>query len=153
MSLYTTDDVAYLDRAKSANQTGDNCPVLQEPNMVDKRPWMAHALMELLQLQRIGILEPGIGDFSVTDNTLKTTGRVLCSVKHRYLPSPSLSALSGGGVQIIWTNGNKAVEVSVFPEDDVTLASLFNNALIEAVDLGPADYAKVNESLAELMGL
>jgi len=104
-------------------------------------------------MQRVGRVEPGIGDFRITDDTLKSAGRVLCGIRHRYLPNPSLSTLSGGGVQITWTNGKSAVEISVLPDDDVALAVLVNDTLAKAVELRPSDYDQMNQCLADLVGL
>jgi hypothetical protein len=153
MSSHCLESGAYLDRATAAQQSFVSDSVLQEPLMVDKRPWLAHAFMELLQLQRVGRVEPGIGDFRVTDETLKSAGRVLCGIRHRHLPNPSLSTLSGGGVQITWTNGENAVEISVLPGDDVALALLVNDALTKSVELRPSDYDQMNQCLADLVGL
>jgi hypothetical protein len=153
MSLHCLETGAYLDRATAAQQTFVSDSVLQEPLMVDKRPWLAYAFMELLEMQRVGRVEPGIGDFRITDDTLKSAGRVLCGIRHRYLPNPSLSTLSGGGVQITWTNGKSAVEISVLPDDDVALAVLVNDTLAKAVELRPSDYDQMNQCLADLVGL
>src|SRR5260370_27738629 len=95
---------ACLDRTKPQQQKSTIESVLHVPRMVDRRPWLAHAFTELLKLQRTGRLEPGIGDFRVTDETLNTAGRVLGSIKYRYLPNPSLYALPGGGIQITWSS-------------------------------------------------
>ncbi len=154
MSLNCPESAAYLDRVTPEEPAVATNSVLQEPLMVDKRPWLAHAFTELLELQRNGKLEPGIGDFRVTDDTLKIAGRVLFSVKHRYLPNPSLSTLSGGGVQITWSNGSQAVEVSVLPgEGGIGLALLTDDVLTKAVELGPSQYDPMNQRLADLVGL
>ncbi len=153
MSLNCRESDTCLDQTTAAGQTFIDDPVLQQPSLVDKRPWLAYAFMELLQLQRVGRIEPGIGDFRVTDDTLKSAGRVLCSIRHRYLPNPSLSTLSGGGIQITWTNGKNAVEVSVLPDQSVALAHLVNDALTKAVELGPAHYDQMNQCLRDLVGL
>jgi len=153
MSAACPENGVYLDRITATQQTFANDSFLEEPLLVDMRPWLAHAFMELLKLQRNGTLEPGIGDFRVTEDTLKSAGRVLCGIRHRYLPNPSLSTLSGGGVQITWANGANAVEVSVLPGEDITLAHLVNDALIKAVELTPAAYNDMNQCLADLVGL
>jgi hypothetical protein len=80
-------------------------------------------------------------------------GRILGSIKYRYLPSPSVFALSGGGVQITWSNGADAVEVSLFPGEGAGVARLRGDVPIKAVELGAAEYDKVNDFLADLLGL
>jgi hypothetical protein len=153
MNFIGPENCPYLDRAKPHCEKFATDSVFEVPRIVDKRPWLAHAFTELMQVQRGGRLEAGIGDFRVTDDTLNMAGRILGSIKHRYLPSPSLSALSGGGVQITWSNGADAVEVSVFPREGVGVARLVDDVPTKAVELGAAEYDRMNEFLAELLGL
>jgi len=145
---------AYLDKVKPEQQVIDIDSVFDSPRLVDKRPWLAHAFTELLQVQRRGRFEPGVGDFRVSDRTLNTAGRVLGSIICRYLPNPSLFALSGGGIQINWANGPEAVEVSIFPGEGIPVgvARLSDDVPIKAVELGVAEYERVNEFLADFMG-
>jgi hypothetical protein len=153
MSIIAPESCPYLDRVRPNDQLmplPDSAFHL--PRMVDKRPWLAHAFTELLRIQRVGRLEPGIGDFRITDDTLNMTGRVLGSVRYRFLPNPSVSPLSGGGLQITWRNGVEAVEVSVFPGEGVGLARLIEDMPIEAKELEAGEYSQVNEFLAELIG-
>jgi hypothetical protein len=153
MSLICPENCAYLDRVKPTRDESWTDSVFELPRMVDKRPWLAHAFTELMRVQRCGRLDPGVGDFRVTDDTLNMAGRILGSIKHRYLPSPSLSALSGGGLQITWSNGAGAVEVSVFPLEGVGVARLVDDVPIKAVELGVAEYGQMNAILADLLGL
>jgi hypothetical protein len=153
MTFVGPENCPNFDRVKRDYQQFVAESVFEVPQMVDKRPWLAHAFTELMQVQHTGKLEHGIGDFRVTDDTLNMAGRILGSIRHRYLPSPSLSALSGGGVQIIWSNGAGAVEVSVFPHEGVGVARLVDDVPVKAVELGAAEYAKMNEFLAELLSL
>lgn len=152
MSLLCPENCAYLDRATPQRENLWADSVFELPRMVDKRPWLAHAFTELLKVQHSGRVEPGIGDFRVTDGTLNIAGKVLGSIKYRFLPNPSLFALSGGGIQIIWSSGPDAVEVSVFPTEEVGVARLVDDAPIEAKELGAAEYGKINEFLANLVG-
>lgn len=146
---------ANLDRVRPEQQEAfDIDSVFDSPRLVDKRPWLAHAFTQLLQVQRRGRYEPGVGDFRVSDQTLNTAGRVLGSIVFRNLPSPSLFALSGGGIQITWTNGLEALEVSIFPGDDmpVGVARLSNDEPIKAVELVVGEYERVNQCLADFLG-
>src|SRR5579863_6665153 len=151
MTFIGPENCPNFDRVKRDHQQFVAESVFELPRMIDKKPWLAHAFTELMQVQRSGKLEPGIGDFQVTDDTLNMAGRILGSIRHRYLPSPSRSALSGGGVQITWSNGADAVEVSVFPREGVGVAWLAGDVPIEAVELGADEYGKMNEYLAELL--
>ena len=152
MNLTCPEAGVYLDKAKPERPTFRTDSVFQSPQMVDKRPWLAHAFTELLQVQRSGKFEPGIGDFRVSDKTLNTAGRILGSIRCRYLPSPSVFALSGGGIQINWANRAQAVEVSVFPDAGVGVARLVDDVPIKAVELGAAEYWRMNDFLADFMG-
>lgn len=153
MNFIGPENCPCFDVATPLRQTFSVDSVFEVPRMVDKRPWLAHAFTELIRVQRTGRLEPGIGDFRVTDDTLNMAGRILGSIRHRYLPSPSVSALSGGGVQITWNNGADAVEVSVFPREGVGVARLVDDIPIKAVELGAAEYCRMDEYLADLLGL
>jgi hypothetical protein len=153
MTFIGPENCPNFDRVKRDYQQFAAESFFELPRMVDKRPWLAHAFTELMQVQHAGRLEPGIGDFQVTDDTLNMAGRILGSIRHRYLPSPSLSALSGGGVQITWSNGGDAVEVSVFPREGVGVARLVDDVPVKAVELGAAEYGKMNEFLADLLSL
>jgi hypothetical protein len=142
----------YLDRAKPDIQDLSTESVFIFPRMVDKRPWLAHAFTELLQVQRRGRFEQGIGDFSVSDETLNMAGRILGSIKYRSLPTPSVSVLSGGGIQIAWANGQEAVEVSVFPGEGVGVARLVDDTPTKVRELGAAEYGELNDFLTDFVG-
>ncbi len=152
MTFVSRDNAAYFDRVKLDCQIPAIDSVFELPQMVDKRPWLAHAFTELLHIQKTGKVEPGIGDFQVTDETLNTAGRILGSIKFRYLPSPTVFALPGGGVQITWSNGPGTVEVSVFPRE-VGAARLVDDIPVKVVELGAAEYDKMNDFLADLLSL
>jgi hypothetical protein len=152
MSLICPENCAYLDRVTPECRTLATDSVFELPRMVDKRPWLAHAFTELLQAQDAGRIAPGIGDFRITDDTLNMAFRVLGSIKYRFLPNPSVSALSGGGVQITWASGANAIEVSVFPGEGVGAARLVDDAPQKVLDLGAAEYGQVNELLADFVG-
>jgi len=141
----------YLDRAKTDFQEFSTESVFYFPRMVDKRPWLAHAFTELLQVQRRGRFEPGIGDFRVKDETLNMAGRILGSIKFRSLPTPSLSVLPGGGIQIAWASGPDTVEVSIFPGEGVGVARLVDDAPMKVKELGAAEYGELNEFLADFV--
>lgn len=151
MSFICPENCAYLDRVTPECRTLAADSVFELPRMVDKRPWLAHAFTELLRVQDAGRLAPGIGDFRVTEDTLTMAFRVLGSIKYRYLPNPSISALSGGGVQITWATGAEAIEVSVFPGEGVGVARLIDDAPQKVVDLGAADYEQMNDFLADFV--
>jgi len=153
MSIISPENCALLDRTKVSHQpVAAMDSVFQVPRMVDKRPWLAHAFTELLQAQRAGRVDAGVGDFRVTDETLNMAGRVLGSIRFRFLPNPSISPLPGGGIQITWSNGGNAVEVSVFPDEGVGVAHLIEDVPVEATELGPSEYGRMNGFLADLIG-
>jgi len=152
MNFFCPENCAYLDRVNPHRDTLWSDSVFEVPRMVDKRPWLAHAFTELLQVQGAGRVAPGIGDFQITDETLNMAFRVLGSIKYRFLPNPSVSALSGGGLQITWASGADAIEVSVFPGEGVGVARLIDDAPQKVMDLGAADYGQVNELLADFVG-
>jgi hypothetical protein len=153
MNILSPENCALLDRTKLNDQPmAAMDSVFQVPRMVDRRPWLAHAFTELLQAQRIGRVDAGIGDFRLTDDTLNMAGRVLGSVRFRFLPSPSISALPGGGIQITWSNGGDALEVSVFPDEGVGVAHLVDDVPVEATELKSSEYGRMNVFLADLIG-
>lgn len=151
MTFYI-ENSACLDRTKLDQEKFSTDPAFEFPRLVDKRPWLAHAFAELLQVQRGGRFEPGIGDFRVSDETVNMAGRVLCNITYRYLPNPSLSVLPGGGIQIVWASGQDAVEVSVFPGEGVAVARLVGDTPEKVNELGAAEYGKVNDFLADFVG-
>jgi len=152
MNFFCPENCAYLDRVNPHRDTLWADSVFEVPRMVDKRPWLAHAFTELLQVQRTGGDEPGIGDFRVTDDTLNMAGKILGSIKYRFLPNPSLFAVPGGGIQIVWSNGPDAVEVSVFPGEGVGVARLVDDVPTKSKELGAAEYEQMNDFLADFVG-
>lgn len=153
MTILSPENCAYLDRVRpysEASSIGE--AAFYFPRRVERRPWLAHAFTELLRVQHAGRFEPGIGDFRVSDDTLNMAGRVLGSIDHRFLPTPSVSALPGGGLQMTWRNGQEAVEVSVFPGEGVAVAHVIDDMPTSSRELQPADYSIVNGFLGDLIG-
>jgi hypothetical protein len=140
-----------LDRAKLDSAAPKPREVLQMSEVIDKRPWLATAFTALLQVQRYGRFEPGIGDFRVTDDTLNMAGRILGSIKYRQLPNPALSALPGGGIYVSWANGAEAVEVTVFPGEGVVVARLLDDVPVKTIELGAAEYTRINDFLRDFV--
>jgi len=144
MSIMTSESWACLDRISVTGEKLTSETAFLSSETVDKRPWLVSAFAALLQLQRNGRFEEGIGEFRVSDDTLNMAGRVLHCIHHRNLPTPFLSTLSGGGIQIAWASGQDAVEVSIFPGEGVTVARLEGDVPTKIIDLGPAEYGEIN---------
>src|SRR5690349_20749717 len=100
---------ARLEQVQLQQQGVRAVSALEEPAIVGAKPWLAHAFESLLRLQETGRFEPGIGDFRISDSTVNTVGRILGSVRYRSLPTPTVGALPGGGIQLHWSSGNEGL--------------------------------------------
>jgi len=103
-------------------------------------------------LQRRGTFVAGVGDFRVTEQTMDCAGRVLSCIRQHFLPTPSVSPVSGGGVAISWNLNSEEIELIVFPNDRVLLSKMEEGELTQdPIELGPNEYSKVDSALGEIM--
>lgn len=115
-------------------------------------PWLASALSALYELQTSGGFEPGVGDLSVSPDTVREVGRVLGSITLQWLPIPDVTRLSGGGIVLRWAVGNQEVEVAVLPRRGTLLSTLSDGEVMDSWQLPATDYLRVNDELKRLMG-
>jgi len=115
-------------------------------------PWLASALSALWELRASGDFEPGVGDLRVPVETADQVGRVLGSIRLRWLPAPDVTRVSGGGVVLRWSVANQEVEIAVLPRERVLLTTLQDGEILESEQIPATAYLKVNDVLKTLMG-
>jgi hypothetical protein len=115
-------------------------------------PWLASALSSLRELQGTGEFEAGVGDLRVSVETADHVGRILGSIRLRWLPAPDVTRVSGGGVILRWAVADQEVEVAVLPRDRALLTILQAGEISESRPLAAAEYSRVNSVLKSLAG-
>jgi hypothetical protein len=102
----------------------------------DSAPWIYSGLAQLRELEQVGDLKPGIGDFRIEQRTAATARLVLSLIPLVDLPVPVVSPISGGAVSITWSMGAREVKVACFPDGQVMY---FNTVQDEIVEDGIVD--------------
>lgn len=115
-------------------------------------PWLASALLMLHELETTGEFEPGVGDLRVSGETADHVGRVLGSIKLRWLPAPDVTRVSGGGVVLRWSVGDQEVEVAILPRDRVLMTTLQGGEILDSRPVQSNEYLRINDVLRTLVG-
>ena len=83
-------------------------------------PWLSDVLSELRSLKAAGVNMPGIGDFTISEETADRARQLLTLACVTKLPAPAIVPFSGGGISINWSEGGKELQLFVFPNQEVT---------------------------------
>jgi hypothetical protein len=98
--------------------------------------WLSSALAQVREIEEFGELVPGLGDIRVPSDTAKRARMLLSTIEAQNLPVPLVSPVSGGGMSITWTVGNKEVKVEFEPGGE---AAFFRVEDDEVIDDGVVD--------------
>jgi hypothetical protein len=128
MSLIVhTPPTSYVQRYESNATSGvtfsHSCfagPQLAQVAEVSAAPWLPDTLEELRTLKAAGVNLPGIGDFTITDDTLNRARQLLTLTCITRLPVPTVAPFSGGGLALSWSRNDRGLVLSVYPDREVT---------------------------------
>lgn len=95
-------------------------PELARVADIDAAPWLPDALEELRALKSAGVNMPGVGDFTISGDTVDRARQILASVCITRLPAPTIVPFSGGGLALSWSRNNRELTLSVYPDQEVT---------------------------------
>jgi len=95
-------------------------PQLAQVANVAAAPWLPDTLEELRALKAAGLNLPGIGDFTITDDTVDRARQLLTLSCITSLPAPTIAPFSGGGLALSWTRNDRGLVLSVYPDREVT---------------------------------
>ncbi len=95
-------------------------PQLAQVADVTAAPWLPDTLEDLRALKAAGANLPGIGDFTITDDTVNRARQLLTLNCITRLPAPIIAPFSGGGLALTWTCNDRGLVLSVYPDREVT---------------------------------
>jgi hypothetical protein len=95
-------------------------PHLAQVAEVSAAPWLPDTLEELRTLKASGVNLPGIGDFTITDDTVDRARQLLTLTCITSLPAPTIAPFSGGGLALSWACNDRGLVLSVYPDREVT---------------------------------
>ncbi len=70
-------------------------------------PWLCSALTQVREIEAEGQDVPGLGDLRVAVQTAKNARILLTTINIERLPSPIVSPVSGGGLSVTWSLGQR----------------------------------------------
>ena len=77
---------------------------------------------------------PGLGDFRVSDKAAKALRAYLLAIGESSLPFPRIAPASGGAILLVWTSGNRSIEIASFPDGEVVLEALEGLSVVEKLN-------------------
>jgi hypothetical protein len=93
-------------------------------------PWLYAALSKIHGVEGRDENVPGIGHFKVSAEAADAARRAILALGRKELPVPSVSALSGDAVGLIWGFGSKRIEVTAYPDQEVTYSVFDDGRLL-----------------------
>src|SRR5437762_3750525 len=109
--------IAIALRRPQLAQVGTDVTQVSEVAMAS---WLPDALEELRSLRAAGVNMPGIGDFTVSEETADRARQLITLDCVSRLPAPTIVPFSGGGIAISWSDDGKELLLCVFPSQEVT---------------------------------
>jgi hypothetical protein len=83
----------------------------------ESTPWLMPTIRQLEQLEQSGQDLPGIGDFRLSQDTVRMVRILLSRIPIANLPQPKLIPISGGAVSLVWTFASGDVDFTVYPNE------------------------------------
>jgi len=119
-------------------------------SLSDTAPWLYSALSQLHDLQRAGRDVPEVGDLRIAETASTQIRTILSLISVRTLPTPILYPISGGGVGMKWSVGNREVEFTTFASGNTIAAELENAQLVDDCEF--AENSKAQTDLNSYLG-
>lgn len=85
----------------------------------DPNPWLIDAWRALETMARLEENWDSYGSRPLSMTAVEAASRVLYVLRNRRMPAPQLVPVSGGGLQFEWQEGNRELELEVFPDGRV----------------------------------
>ena len=118
----------------------------------DSAPWLYSVLWQIQAHEEIGSYVPGVGQLRVGRQTADAARSAILTVRQRSLPTPTVCAVSGGGLGISWSVGPRRIEFTAYPDGEVTYAALVSGQLFWSGEVVATDDggATLGEQAADL---
>jgi len=98
----------------------------------EKAPWLYSALFQIYACEKRGTAVQGVGDLRVRGEAADAVRTALLNVRLRSLPTPRVSAVSGGGMGVTWILGPRRIEFTSYPDGEVTYLVVDGNVILAA---------------------
>ena len=97
----------------------------------EKSPWKTTALSKISMLRKTGRFVPGLGDFTLSEETVRAAQKLIGEIEIKSLPLPTVAPVSGGAIFVSWRSGPKSVEVTAYHDGEIVAEALENQRLDE----------------------
>jgi hypothetical protein len=88
----------------------------QRPGKPRPADWLADRLHRLHELAELRENWDSYGAYAPTDAAIKLTEKILTLLAHVNAEAPHIYPIVEGGIQLDWTNAQRAMEVDIGPE-------------------------------------
>jgi hypothetical protein len=123
-----------------------NLPALRAPTphlvhavTSNSAPWLYTALSQIENREGTGELLVGVGDLRVNHAAADAARTAILAIASRDLPTPAICAVSGGGLGITWGVGDRRLEFTVYPDQEVTYTTIRGQNIQRAGDVISVD--------------
>ena len=122
-------------------------PQLAQVADVSSTSWLADALEELRTLKAAGVNMPGLGDFTIADDTVDRARQLVALASTTSLSAPTIVPFSGGGLALTWLKNDRSLILSVYPDKEVTYerTDAADSVVEEDTLVSDADLTKIPE--------
>jgi len=114
-------------------------------------PWLYSALYQLRDVESNGRMIPGIGDLRVEESTASKARLFFSLVTIEDLPVPSVTVVSGGGVSVVWSMGDREVKLACYPDGQAMVFRCENDEIVEPRDVDFTNLSSAGEPLQWLV--
>jgi hypothetical protein len=120
-----------LTEAPTFSQLAMTAPQMVTAASVSTSSWFYLALTRVRELEESGGLIPGLGDLRIAEQTAMRARILLSSIEDTALPSPLVSPVSGGGLSITWSVGDKEVKLAFEPQGETACFKIENDEVLD----------------------
>lgn len=120
---------------------------------VSTSSWLYSALEQVRELEASGRLIRGMGDFRITDQTAMRARIVLSTIDANFLPTPLVSPVSGGGLTITWSVGEKEVKLAFEPSGETACLKIQGDEVVEDQGINVMEHSPISEQLKWMLDL
>lgn len=92
-------------------------------------PWLYAALTRIHAVEGLDERVAGVGHFQVSKAAAHSARRAILALGRKDLPAPAVTVVSGDALGLIWGIGNRRIELTAYPDDEVTYATFLSGNL------------------------
>jgi hypothetical protein len=130
-----------------------SAPQIQEVWPVTTSSWLYSAIAQVGEVEDSATVVAGMGDFRVQADAANRARQLLSSIVANHVPAPLVAPVSGGGLSVSWSVGDKEVKLAFDPDGTTYCFRFEKNEMLDDLNEEVSASGPIVDSLHWMMRL